>query len=68
MTGAWRGKRSTRITVHNSNPAEGEESDNTSKGHVTPVTNDEAPLIGKNIGGMSSTVLRDIDDDVSLAT
>ena len=68
MTGARCGKRSTRIIARNSNPTEGEESNNNSEGHVTPVTDNEVPLIGKNTGGMASPVLRDISDDVSLAT
>ena len=56
MTRARHGRRSTRIPVRNSNPAKGEESDNSSKGHVTPLTDDEAPPICKNTGGMSSPI------------
>ncbi|XXG41770.1 hypothetical protein AAC387_Pa01g2168 [Persea americana] len=68
MTGARHGILSTRSTAHNSSPVEGEESNNTSEGHVTPVTDDETLLTGKNIRGMGSPVLRDIDNDVSLAS
>ncbi|XXG88458.1 hypothetical protein AAC387_Pa12g0666 [Persea americana] len=47
---------------------EGEELDDASEGHETLVTNEEAPLMNKNTGGMASPVLWAIDDDVSLTT
>ena len=57
MTGARRGRRYTRITAQSSNPIEGEESNNASKGHETPLTGEDAHLINKNTGGMNSPVL-----------
>ena len=61
-------RHSARITIQSSNPIEGEESDNTSDGHETSFTDEETPLINKNIRGMASPVLRAIDDDISLTT
>lgn len=68
MAGALHGRHSTRITARNSDPAVGEESNNTFGGYVTLVTDDETLLVGENTRGISSPVLRDIDDDVSLTT
>ena len=64
MVGTRRGRRSTKIIARNSDPAKGEESENTSESRLTLITDNEAPLVGKNTRGMSSLVLRDIDDDV----
>lgn len=61
-------KRSCRSAACNLEPTDGGDSDETSEGHVTSVTDDEAPLINKNTGDTSSPVLQDIDDDTSLAT
>ena len=45
-----------------------EESNNASKGQETSVIDEETPLVGKNIGGIDSPILRGIDDYVSLTT
>ncbi|XXG82965.1 hypothetical protein AAC387_Pa10g0836 [Persea americana] len=66
MIGVRLDRRSVRTIVRSSNPVEGTTSDNASKGHETPVTDEEAPLMNKNTGGMVSPVLWAIDDDVSL--
>ena len=54
--------------AQSSNPIESEESDNASEGRETPVTDEDAPLINKNTGGMDAPVLWVIDYDVSLTT
>ncbi|XXG42315.1 hypothetical protein AAC387_Pa01g2629 [Persea americana] len=68
MVGARRGRHSARVTVQSSDCIEGEESDDVSKGHKTPVTDEDVPLINKNTGGMDSPVLQAIDDGISLTT
>lgn len=61
-------KWSCRSVACNLEPTDGGDSEETSEGHVTLVTDDEAPPINKNTGATSSLVLQDIDDDTSLAT
>ena len=68
MTETRHGRHFTRITTRSSNPIQGEELDNTSKGYETPVTDEEAPLINKNTEGIASPMLQAIDDNVSLTT
>ncbi|XXG82304.1 hypothetical protein AAC387_Pa10g0284 [Persea americana] len=68
MIRARRGRRSARLMAQSSNPIESEELDNAFKGHETPVTDEDTPLINKNTEGMDSLVLRAIDDNVSLTT
>ncbi|XXG47403.1 hypothetical protein AAC387_Pa02g2065 [Persea americana] len=68
MTGARRSRCSARLAARSSNPIESEESDNASEGNENPVTDEDAPLINKNIGGMDSPVLWAIDGNVSLTT
>lgn len=68
MTGARRGRRFAKLTTQSSNPIKREESDNAFKGHETSVTDEDAPLINKNTGGMDSPIPWVIDDDVSLTT
>ncbi|XXG79862.1 hypothetical protein AAC387_Pa09g0841 [Persea americana] len=66
MTRAKCGRRSAKISTQSSNPIEGEESDNTSKGHETPVIDEDAPLTNKNTRGMASPVHVAVDDETSL--
>eukprot|EP00268_Persea_americana_P011080 TRINITY_DN14606_c1_g1_i1.p1 TRINITY_DN14606_c1_g1~~TRINITY_DN14606_c1_g1_i1.p1 ORF type:complete len:133 (-),score=13.27 TRINITY_DN14606_c1_g1_i1:71-430(-) len=68
MTGAKCGRCFARITAQSPNPIEDEESDNASKGHETPVIDEDAPLTNKNTGRMDSPVLRAIVYNVLLTT
>ena len=68
ITRARRGRHSARLMARSPNPTKSEELDNASEGHETPVTNEDAPPINKNTGGMDSPLLRAIDDNVSITT